>query len=236
MTGKETGKNERNGEETAVERPGSDEQTRGSAGGPGDGGDAAGGEHPHDGMAKPGRKRSKRHKDKELAELLSRKNEMLQDLGNRLAESEQLAKKHEDRLLRLAAEFENYKKRTRREWELHEKRAAAGLVKSLLHVLDDFDRALQAPADAGDQFRAGTRLISSSLTETLAREGLGEIDAMGKPFDPQVHEAGGEVRTGDIEPGCVAEVVQRGYTFHDQVLRPARVLVSKGKDAEGGSE
>jgi molecular chaperone GrpE len=192
-------------------------------------------EHPHGRGAKSGRKRSKKHRDKELAELLGRKNEMLQDLESRLGESEQLTKKYEDRLLRLAAEFENYKKRTRREWELHEKQANAGLVKGLLHVLDDFNRALEAPADAGEQFRSGIKLINASLTEILARNGLSEIDAKGKPFDPQVHEAVGEVETGDIEPGLVAEVVQRGYMFHDQVLRPARVLISKGTGEGGGS-
>lgn len=221
MTGKETGDNELNGEETAVERPENPEQE-----GPA--------EHPHHKGAKSGRKRSKKQKDKDLAELLNRKNEMLQDLENRLAESEQLIKRYEDRLLRLAAEFENYKKRTRREWELHEKQANAGLVKGLLHVLDDFSRALEASGEAGEQFRAGIRLINASLTDILARNGLSEIDAAGKPFDPQVHEAVGELESGDIPPGHVAEVLQRGYMFHDQVLRPARVLVAKGTGEGSG--
>lgn len=248
MTGNGTGKNGTDHEDTVVERAEGQgerpdeigeerEQAQGAAP---DAQHAAGleqeQEEPRHGRgAKSGRKRSKKHRDKDLAELLSRKNEMLQDLENRLAESEQLVKKYEDRLLRLAAEFENYKKRTRREWELHEKQANAGLVKGLLHVLDDFNRALEASGDAGENFKAGVRLISASLTGILGSNGLSEIDAAGKPFDPQVHEAVGEVETGDIEPGHVAEVLQRGYMFNDQVLRPARVLVAKRTAGDGGS-
>lgn len=246
MTGDETGKNGTGGEETAVERDGTHDDTPGHDIPEGDVA-AHEGQHDHDGPqgpdgdprsgdAKTGRKRPKKHRDKDLAELLSRKNEMLQDLENRLAESEQAIAKYEDRLLRLAAEFENYKKRTRREWELHEKQANAGLVKGLLHVLDDFARALEASEDAGGHFREGIRLISASLTEVLARNGLREIEAAGKPFDPQFHEAVGEIEAGEIEPGRVAEVLQRGYMFHDQVLRPARVLVAKETGGDGGSD
>lgn len=238
MTGNETGKNRFENDETTGS--GEHEAPEEAGGGEAPAGHAHGGtdgdrkEHPRD-SARSGRKRSKKRKDTELAELLSRKNEMLQDLEDRLAESEQLIAKHEDRLLRLAAEFENYKKRTRREWELHEKQANAGLVKGLLQVLDDFNRALESPAEAGEHFRAGVRLINAALNDILAKSGLREIDALGKPFDPQVHEAVGEVATGETGPGLVAEVLQRGYLFNDQVLRPARVLVSREPEEDGGA-
>ena len=252
VTGDETGKNAATGEDPTEERtaepagrPGGDREDGGSEQSGERAGTHAGGdasdvaeayeEHPHGRGAKSGRKRSKKHRDRDLAELLNRKNEILQDLENRLAEAEQLTARYEDRLLRLAAEFENYKKRTRREWELHEKRANAELVKGLLHVLDDFNRALETSGEAGEHFREGIRLINTSLTEVLARNGLSEIDAMGKPFDPQFHEAVGEREAGDIEPGHVAEVLQRGYMFHDQVLRPTRVLVAKRTGDSSGA-
>lgn len=178
--------------------------------------------------SKAERERSKKAGRGELAELLSRKNEMLQQMEKKLSEAEQAIARKEDRLLRLAAEFENYRKRTSREWELHKQQANADLMTSLLGVLDDFDRAFEAAEGADDHFREGISLIRASLLEALSRSGLEPIEAHGREFDPQYHEAMGEMESETVEKGHVAEVVQKGYMLKDQVLRPSRVIVSRG--------
>jgi len=175
-----------------------------------------------------GRKKPRKASKAEIADHLARKNEMLQKLRERLAETEKTLEVKEDRLMRLAAEFENYKKRTSREWDLLKNQANAGLLTEILGVLDDLDRAFDHAGDSLEHFRDGIALIHSSLLDLLKRNGLKEIDALGKPFDPQFHEAVAEMNSPDFEAGVVAEVVQKGYMMKDQVLRPARVVVSKG--------
>lgn len=179
-------------------------------------------------------KRKKRESRKELLELLGRKNEKLMELDNEIKKIKQSLAEKEDRLLRLAAEFDNYRKRTLREWELHKKRANAGLLREILMGIDDLDRALGSMGDIDDEFKNGIKLVHSSLMEVLKRAGVSEIEALGTKFDPQYHEAFGEVEKADIEEGHVAEVIQKGYMLHDEVLRPARVIVSKKKN-EGSS-
>ncbi|MBN1163455.1 MAG: nucleotide exchange factor GrpE [Candidatus Krumholzibacteriota bacterium] len=177
---------------------------------------------------------AKKGKTKELVNLLEKKNEALLELGKKLENSEQSIKNKEDKILRLAAEFENFKKRTRREWDLHRKRANAELLLDILGVLDDFDRAFEASTTTGDHFESGIRLIHSTLLDVLKRAELMEMEVLGKPFDPQFHEAVGETESNEVEAGCVAHVVQKGYLHHGQLLRPARVIVNKIK-AEGES-
>ncbi len=177
-----------------------------------------------------GRKKQKKTSQTDMAEHLARKNEMLQKLRERLVETEKIVEIKEDRMMRLAAEFENYKKRTSREWDLLKNQANAGLILEMLGVLDDFDRAFEHSGDSIEHFRGGIALIHSSLLDLFRRNGLREIDAAGKPFDPKFHEAIAEMTKEDIEPGFVAEVVRKGYMLNDQVIRPARVVVSKGSD------
>ena len=177
---------------------------------------------------KSGKKRSKKASKAELADHLVRKNEMLQRLRERLIETEKVVEIKENRLMRLAAEFENYKKRTRQEWELLINQANAELLKEILGVLDDLDRAFEHSGDSNEHFRDGITLIHSSLLDLLRRKKLSEIEAAGKPFDPQYHEAVAEMKSEDVEAGIVTEVVQKGYMLNDQVIRPARVVVSKG--------
>ena len=174
-------------------------------------------------------KAAKRTSRKELLERLAEKNELLSQLEAQIRELEQDLKKKEDKALRIAAEFENYKKRTRREWELLNDRAKAELITDILGVLDDFDRALEALGERDDHVADGVRLIVSSLKEVMSRAGLREIEALGQPFDPQFHEAVGETDTEDAEDGAVAHIVQKGYTLNEVLLRPAKVIVSKKK-------
>jgi molecular chaperone GrpE len=130
-----------------------------------------------------------------------------------------------DRLQRLAAEFDNFRKRSAREQSALIERANERLVKELLPVLDDLGRALEAAEEhEGAKLEEGVRLVHRALADLLTKEGLAEIDTDGK-FDPHVHEALLS-QPSDAEEGRVIEVVQKGYRLGDKVLRPARVVVA----------
>ena len=146
-------------------------------------------------------------------------------LEERLAATEARAEEHLDDLKRLAAEFDNYRKRATREQESVLSRAAERVVKELLPVLDDLERALEA-ADQHEEAKLeeGVRLIHRQLLAVLDREGLQEIETDGR-FDPHVHEAL-LAQPADAEEGTVLQVVQKGYRLGDRVLRPARVVVA----------
>ena len=130
-------------------------------------------------------------------------------------------------LQRLAADFDNYRKRVARDQAQLVARAHEGLVKELLPVLDDLERALGA-AEVHDEATVveGVRLVQRALADLLAREGLEEI-AAGGAFDPHVHEALLSQPGEGAEPGTVLQVVQKGYRLGDRVLRPARVVVAE---------
>jgi molecular chaperone GrpE len=130
-----------------------------------------------------------------------------------------------DRLQRLAAEFENFRKRNAREQAAFAERANERLVKELIPILDDLGRALEAAADHEEaKLEDGVRLVHRALDDLLAKEGLAEIETEGR-FDPHVHEALLS-QPSEREEGSVIEVVQKGYTLGDKVLRPARVVVA----------
>jgi molecular chaperone GrpE len=131
----------------------------------------------------------------------------------------------EDRLLRLAADFDNYKKRVARDRDEYIAHANERLVKELLPILDDLERALVAAAEHEEAtLEEGVRLVHRSLAQLLERHGLKEIDADGQ-FDPHVHEALLS-QPSDKEEGAVIDVLQKGYTLGQRVLRPARVVVA----------
>jgi molecular chaperone GrpE len=135
-----------------------------------------------------------------------------------------------DRLQRLAAEFDNFRKRSARDAAATIERANERLVKELLPVLDDLGRALEAAEEhEGAKLEEGVRLVHRSLADLLAKEGLAEIATEGA-FDPHVHEALLS-QPSEAAEGDVIEVVQKGYTLGDKVLRPARVVVSAGMPA-----
>ena len=141
-------------------------------------------------------------------------------------QQEDAAAEVDDRLLRLAADFENYKKRAARERDEYVTFANERLVKELLPVLDDLERALQAATEHEEaKLEEGVELVHRSLASLLARNGVKEISTEGK-FDPHVHEALLS-QPSDAEQGSVIDVVQKGYTIGDRVVRPARVIVSE---------
>jgi molecular chaperone GrpE len=129
-------------------------------------------------------------------------------------------------LKRVAAEFDNFRKRVARDQESLVIRATERLVKELLPVLDDLERALQAAEQHEEaKLEEGVRLVHRQLAESLRREGLEEIPTDGT-FDPHVHEALLS-QPSESEPGTIVEVLQRGYRLGDRVLRPARVIVAE---------
>jgi molecular chaperone GrpE len=149
------------------------------------------------------------------------------DLQARLAEVEASRDDYLDHLQRLAAEFDNYRKRMAREQQALVGRASARLVERLLPVLDDLERALAA-AEQHDEGAVidGVRLTRDALRAALEAEGLEEISAEGA-FDPHVHEALMTQPAEDADSGAVVDVVQKGYRLGDLVLRPARVIVAE---------
>ena len=131
----------------------------------------------------------------------------------------------DDRLLRLAADFENYKKRAARERQEYVQLANERLIGELLPILDDLERALAAAEEHQEaQLEEGVRLVHRSLAGLLARHGVTPIETDGK-FDPHVHEALLS-QPSDAEEGSVLDVVQKGYKLGERVVRPARVVVA----------
>ena len=132
-------------------------------------------------------------------------------------------------LVRLQADFDNYRKRTEKERDQARHRGVEHLVEQLLPVLDGFDRALAAHDDpAYEDYRKGFELIRKQLWDLLAKQGVHRIESVGKEFDPNVHHAVEHVPTNDYPDGAVIDEFQPGYTFHHRVLRPAMVRVASG--------
>lgn len=144
----------------------------------------------------------------------------------------------QDRHLRLAAEFENYRKRTRRELGEARMRAQADLVARVLDVLDDLTRVLQVPGDATvDSLIEGVRLVEAKMKKQLGDAGLRRIEAAGERFDPNLHEALATRPTEDpAVEDTVSDVLREGYTFGDILVRPSRVAVRKFTPAEDEDE
>lgn len=138
------------------------------------------------------------------------------------------ARDHKDRWLRTAAEFENYRKRSAKEWELLKQQSKTEVILEVLNSLDDFERAF-ATLEATDEseFVRGIRLIYNNLLTALQKLGVSEIDAIGAPFDPNRHMAIGQIETGEVASGHVAQVAEKGYALNGSVIRPARVVVAK---------
>lgn len=141
-----------------------------------------------------------------------------------------------DKYLRLAAEFENYKRRMLKERQDLLNYGTENLVKELLSTVDNLERALgHAQQEEGvdtESMREGVELTYRSLLQTLEKLGLQAVEADGAPFDPKVHEAIRQVPTAEVEPSTVIEVYQKGYLLKDRLLRPALVAVA-GPAAEG---
>jgi molecular chaperone GrpE len=134
----------------------------------------------------------------------------------------------QNRLLRLAAEFDNYRKRVDRDRRDQADAAVANAVEDLLPIIDNLERALEAPAgDESDSYRQGVELIHRQMLELLRRRGVTPIESVGTDFDPQIHQAVAHEASSDHREGEVMEELRRGYKLGDRLLRPAMVKVAK---------
>jgi molecular chaperone GrpE len=151
----------------------------------------------------------------------------LEDEASEEPAAEESAPAPDDSYLRLAADFDNYRKRVAREHAELTQRANERLLNELLPVLDDLERALEAAADHEEaKLEEGVQLVHRSLAGLLERHGLTEIDTDGA-FDPHVHEALLAQPGEGAEEGSVLQVLQKGYRLGDRVVRPARVIVAE---------
>lgn len=155
--------------------------------------------------------------------------------AGRIAELEQALEEARDQWLRSRAEFDNYRKRMARESEKMRKMAAETLLKDLLPVADNFERALQhGEADAAALLE-GIKMVHKQFVDVLARHGVEPIPATGQPFDPNVHDALSRMPSDEHSADTVALEYEKGYRLGDVVLRPAKVVVSSGP-SEAGDE
>lgn len=137
-----------------------------------------------------------------------------------------------DRYARAMADFDNFRKRTARDREDLVKFAAKDVIKDVLATVDNLARALEGAKDrADDPFVKGVQLVYDGLLKTLADHGATPLDSVGEPFDTNYHEALTSLPSEDVEEGIVMNEVQRGWLLHGKSLRPAKVVVSKGKGA-----
>ena len=169
-----------------------------------------------------------------LEEERQEKEKEIEELKKKLEEKEKEFKEHHDRLLRLAADFDNYKKRATREKEDWTKFANEDLIKAILPFIDNLERAVnhaQKVADTGVLIE-GVRLTLQQLLQALNKFGLSSFESVGKPFDPAMHEAMLVVETNQHEPNQVMEEFQKGYLLNNRLLRPATVSVSKSSEKE----
>jgi molecular chaperone GrpE len=139
---------------------------------------------------------------------------------------EELRHEH-DALLRALADFDNYRRRIERDRASAARSGKRDVILSLLEVLDGFDRALNHIDDAPSSVAQGVQAIHRNLLGVLERHGVTRFDSLGEPFDPRFHDAIGTVNSDEVESGTVADELQRGYRWGDQVLRPARVRVAQ---------
>ncbi|HVU00615.1 MAG TPA: nucleotide exchange factor GrpE [Polyangiaceae bacterium] len=146
-----------------------------------------------------------------------------------LEEAKAEAAKLKDQLLRTAADFDNFRKRARRDQTEAEKKGREDVLKDLLPVFDNLDRALSSAEKATDvqSVADGLRMVMRQFTDTLGKLGVEKIPALGLPFDPSLHEAIQQLETADYPPGSVAAEIQGGYRTQERLIRPAMVVVAK---------
>jgi molecular chaperone GrpE len=150
-------------------------------------------------------------------------------LKQQLEAKESEAKQNYDRLLRQTAELDNFKKRTARERDEAIRFANEAVIKDLLPVVDNLERAVAHASGGGNgkPLVEGVEMVLRQLLDVLTKHGAVPILAIGQPFDPAKHEAMAQVERDDLEPNSVVEELQKGYTLRDRLLRPALVSVAK---------
>ena len=152
------------------------------------------------------------------------------NLEEKLAAAEAKASENHDRMLRMAAELDNYKKRAARELDDIKKYATENLIRQLLTVVDNLERAIASAAsenESGQSLVDGVALTLAEIKKILEKHYVSPIQALGEPFDPTFHQAMCQEESPDQPPNTVVQEFQKGYLIHDRLLRPAMVVVSK---------
>lgn len=165
--------------------------------------------------------------------LLEKEEEILVKIGQFENEISDL----KDKLLRKAAEFENYKRRTENDQLNLLKYSAESFIVKLLPVVDDFERSIDHMDSAKDveSIKQGVTLIYNKLMKILSEQGVEKIEAVGKPFDVEYHEAMLQRKAEDVEPHTVLDEIEKGYMYKDKVIRHSKVIVSEDLDEESAS-
>ncbi len=156
--------------------------------------------------------------------------EARQDLEAALAAAETKAQENRDQYLRAAAELDNYRRRAQRELESALKFGYENFAAEVLHIKDSLEMGLEALGNAAadpEKLKEGKEATLKLLNQILDRFGVAEIDPTGEAFNPELHEAMSMQEAADHEPGSIIGVIQKGYTLHDRLLRPARVIVAR---------
>ena len=160
------------------------------------------------------------------------------DLAEQLAAAQQQAKENHEQYLRAEAEMANLRRRVEKDVENAHKFGQEKLVKEMLTVADNLERTLAAIETETDEvapLKEGVEMTLKGLLDTFEKLNVEVIDPQGHPFDPQLHQAMSMVENPDVEPNTVIAVMQKGYTLHERLVRPAMVMVSKGSGGGGQS-
>jgi len=172
----------------------------------------------------------------EAAEPVAPASERETPAADPLAEARAETAKYREQLLRTAADFDNFRKRTRKELEDERRRGKESALKDLLPVFDNLERALDAASESQDakSITGGLRIVMKQFEGALGKVGLERVKAIGLPFDPTVHEAIQNVESKEHAAGVVVAEVQAGYRMGDYLMRAAMVVVSRGPGPESG--
>jgi len=161
----------------------------------------------------------------------------IEALRDELEKTRQTAREFEDKYMRLYAETENFKKRMSRESAEREKYYNEGILKELLPVVDNLERAIahaEENGEGGSGLIEGGRMVKKQFMDALMKFGVKEVECIGLPFDPAAQQAMMQMETADYDEGTVVEVFQKGYWLNDRILRPAMVTVAKRPAAGPG--
>lgn len=173
--------------------------------------------------------------EKRLAEKAALESEDKTACGpSSLNEAQQQIDELNERVVRLTADYDNFRKRAQRDKIEARQFANQGILEKLLPVLDNFEMAIIAVKDADPSVRDGVQMIYDQLLGVLKTEGVEPVDAVGQQFDPNLHEAISQEESDEVEEGEVISQIQRGFILNDRLVRPARVVVAKA--AEGANE
>ncbi|MDA1372583.1 MAG: nucleotide exchange factor GrpE [Proteobacteria bacterium] len=164
----------------------------------------------------------------------------LQRVLDKLVAAEEAAERAKDDLLRVQAEMQNLRRRTHQDIEKAHKYGQERFSAELLAVVDNLERSLEAASEHEDEavqaIYAGVDLTLKSFTDCFSKFHIEAVDPLGEPFDPQLHQAMTIQENPEVEPNTVIAVMQKGYTLHGRVIRPAMVIVSKGPETDGAGD